>query len=77
MQSRNGSFEVTVLDLKGKIYARRRDKVSRTEVQLAHPSESQGILLNLEGVPYIDSAGLGEIAHVTTTVSRGAVSSSW
>ncbi len=28
------------------------------------------LLLNLEGVPYIDSAGLGEIVRTYTTVSR-------
>jgi anti-sigma B factor antagonist len=28
------------------------------------------LLLNLEGVPYIDSAGLGEIVRTFTTVSR-------
>jgi anti-sigma B factor antagonist len=27
-------------------------------------------LLNLEGVPYIDSAGLGEVVRTYTTVSR-------
>ena len=28
------------------------------------------LLLNLEGVPYIDSAGLGEVVRTYTTVSR-------
>ena len=27
-------------------------------------------MLNLEGVPYIDSAGLGEVVRTYTTVSR-------
>ena len=27
-------------------------------------------MLNLEGVPYVDSAGLGEIVRTYTTVSR-------
>jgi anti-sigma B factor antagonist len=34
---------------------------------------SQGkkkLILNLDGVPYIDSAGLGEIVRTYTTVSR-------
>jgi anti-sigma B factor antagonist len=30
----------------------------------------KNLLLNLEGVPYIDSAGLGEIVRTYTTVSR-------
>jgi anti-sigma B factor antagonist len=28
------------------------------------------VVLNLEGVPYIDSAGLGEIVRTYTTISR-------
>ena len=32
--------------------------------------ERKQLLLNLEGVPYIDSAGLGEIVRTYTTVSR-------
>ena len=28
------------------------------------------LILNLEGVPYVDSAGLGEIVRTYTTVSR-------
>jgi len=32
------------------------------------------LVLNLEGVPYIDSAGLGEIVRTYTTVSRQGAS---
>ena len=34
------------------------------------PASAAALLLNLEGVPYIDSAGLGEIVRTYTTVSR-------
>jgi anti-sigma B factor antagonist len=33
-------------------------------------SGKKKLVLNLEGVPYIDSAGLGEIVRTYTTVSR-------
>jgi len=36
---------------------------------LIHQGQKK-LLLNLEGVPYIDSAGLGEIVRTYTTVSR-------
>ena len=42
-----------------------RDKIN----SLIHQGQKK-LLLNLEGVPYIDSAGLGEIVRTYTTVSR-------
>jgi anti-sigma B factor antagonist len=33
-------------------------------------SHRRSVALNLEGVPYIDSAGLGEVVRTYTTVSR-------
>ena len=49
--------DVTILDLKDKINS-----------LLAGGRKK--LLLNLEGVPYIDSAGLGEVVRTYTTVSR-------
>ena len=49
--------EVTILDLKDKINSLIQQNRKR-------------ILLNLADVPYIDSAGLGEIVRTYTTVSR-------
>src|SRR5215207_2722007 len=49
--------DVTVLDLKGKMNS-----------LLA--AGKKKLLLNLESVPYIDSAGLGEVVRTYTTVSR-------
>jgi anti-sigma B factor antagonist len=62
--------EVTILDLKGKITLGEGDEALKDKINsLAHQGRKQ-ILLNLEGVPYIDSAGLGEVVRTYTTVSR-------
>jgi anti-sigma B factor antagonist len=61
---------VTVLDLKGKITLGEGDEVLRDRISQLLQKGSKKILLNLEGVPYIDSAGLGEVVRTYTTVSR-------
>ena len=62
--------DVTILDLKGKITLGEGDEVLKDKVHSLVNQERKKILLNLEGVPYIDSAGLGEIVRTYTTVSR-------
>jgi len=63
--------DVTILDLKGKMTIGEegsellKDKINSLVVE-GHTK----MVLNLEGVPYIDSAGLGEIVRTYTTVSR-------
>ena len=42
-----------------------KDKINSL-IQQGHKK----LILNLEGVPYVDSAGLGEIVRTYTTVSR-------
>jgi len=61
---------VTILDLKGKITLGEGDEVLRDRISQLLQKGSKKILLNLEGVPYIDSAGLGEVVRTYTTVSR-------
>lgn len=62
--------EVTVLDLKGKMLIGEGDEQLREKIsQLVEGGKSK-ILLNLAEVPYVDSAGLGEIVRCYTTVSR-------
>ena len=61
---------VTVLDLKGKITLGEGDEALRDRINQLLQKGSKKILLNLEGVPYIDSAGLGEVVRTYTTVSR-------
>ena len=58
--------EVTILDLKGKMTLGEGDELLKDKIN----SLLVGGRLNLEGVPYIDSAGLGEVVRTYTTVSR-------
>jgi anti-sigma B factor antagonist len=61
---------VTILDLKGKITLGEGDEALKDKINsLVHQNRKQ-ILLNFAEVPYVDSAGLGEIVRTYTTVSR-------
>jgi len=62
--------EVTVLDLQGKLTLGDGDELLRDKVNSLIQQDRKKIVLNLENVPYIDSAGLGEVVRTYTTVSR-------
>ncbi len=62
--------DVTILDLEGKILIGEGDDALREAVTRVVDSGKTKILLNLAEVPYVDSAGLGEIVRCYTTVSR-------
>ena len=62
--------DVVVLDLHGKILIGEGDDALRDAVTRVVDSGKTRILLNLADVPYVDSAGLGEIVRCYTTVSR-------
>ena len=62
--------DVTILDLKGKILIGEGDDALRDAVTRLTDGGKTRILLNLADVPYVDSAGLGEIVRCYTTVSR-------
>ena len=62
--------DVTVLDLKGKLTLGDGDELLKDKINSLIQQGRKSILLNLEAVPYIDSAGLGEIVRTYTTVSR-------
>ena len=62
--------DVTILDLKGKITLGEGDELLKDKVNSLLNQGHKKIVLNLAGVPYIDSAGLGEIVRTYTTVSR-------
>lgn len=61
---------ITVLDLKGKMLIGEGDEMLREKINSLVESGKNKVLLNLADVPYVDSAGLGEIVRCYTTVSR-------
>ena len=66
--------DVVILDLHGKILIGEGDDALREAVTKLSDSGKTKILLNLADVPYVDSAGLGEIVRTYTTVSRKGAS---
>jgi anti-sigma B factor antagonist len=62
--------DVIVLDLKGRITLGEGDELLKDKVNSLLNQGHKKIVLNLGEVPYIDSAGLGEIVRTYTTVSR-------
>jgi len=64
------SNDVVILDIEGKILLGEGDVQLRESVQKVLASGAKKLILNLAEVPYIDSAGLGEIVRCYTTVRR-------
>ncbi len=62
--------DVTILDLTGRMTLGEGDEVLRDRVNDLVVQGKKKLILNLGGVPYVDSAGLGEIVRTYTTVSR-------
>jgi len=62
--------DVMILDLKGKMTLGEGDEALKDKVNSLVLQGRTQIVLNLAAVPYIDSAGLGEIVRTYTTVSR-------
>src|ERR671918_233458 len=62
--------DVVILDVKGKVTLGEGDEMLKDKVNSLVNQGYKKIVLNLADVPYIDSAGLGEIVRTYTTVSR-------
>lgn len=62
--------DVSILDPHGKILIGEGDAVLREAVTRLVDSGKTKLVLNLADVPYVDSAGLGEIVHCYITVSK-------
>lgn len=61
---------VTVLDLEGKIVLGEGDEALAEKVREVVARGDRKVLLNLAGVPYVDSAGLGELVRCHTRLVR-------
>ena len=62
--------DVVVLDLRGKITLGEGDELLKDKVNSLVNQGYKKVVLNLAEVPYIDSAGFGEVVRTYTTVSR-------
>jgi anti-sigma B factor antagonist len=62
--------EVVILDLKGKLTLGDGDELLRGKINGLVQAGQKRIVLNLGEVPYIDSAGLGEVVRSYTTVKK-------
>jgi anti-sigma B factor antagonist len=62
--------DVVVLDIKGRVQLGDGDEMLKDKVNSLLNQGRKKIVLNLADVPYIDSAGLGEVVRTFTTVSR-------
>jgi anti-sigma B factor antagonist len=62
--------DVVIVDIKGRITLGEGDELLKDKVNTLVNQGKKKIILNLADVPYVDSAGLGEIVRTYTTVSR-------
>jgi len=62
--------DVMLLDIKGKITLGEGDEQLKDKVNSLVNQGHRKMVLNLAEVPYLDSAGLGEVVRAYTTVSR-------
>ncbi|HEY0173705.1 MAG TPA: STAS domain-containing protein [Pyrinomonadaceae bacterium] len=62
--------DVTILDLEGKITIGEGNVALRTAVRKLVSEGKKKVLLNLSGVSYMDSSGIGELVSSHTTISR-------
>lgn len=68
--SRREVGNVTVIEPKGKITIGEGDVLMRDEIQKLLAEDKKSLVLDLSGVSYMDSAGVGELVSVYTSVKN-------
>jgi anti-sigma B factor antagonist len=63
---------ILILDLHGRIVAGESAGSLRERTHQAASGESRNVILNLKGVDYIDSSGLGTLVAAHSTLSKAA-----
>ncbi len=62
--------DVTVIDMEGKITIGEGSVAVRSAIRRLLEEGKKKILLNLAGVSYVDSSGIGELVSSFTTINR-------
>lgn len=62
--------DVMILDLAGKLTIGEGDELLKDKINSVIHQGHRKLVLNLAGVPYVDSAGLGQMASTLHTVNR-------
>jgi anti-sigma B factor antagonist len=62
--------DVTVVELKGKMTIGAGDVQFRDEIKALMEKGSKKLVLNLQGLKYMDSSGVGELVSTYTTVTN-------
>src|SRR5258708_5461215 len=62
--------DVKILDISGQITFTKGDQVLKDKIHSVVHQGHKKLLVNLAGVDYVDSAGLGELVGAYTTVTR-------
>ncbi len=62
--------DVTILDLSGKVTIGEGSVALRTAIRRLLGEDKKKILLNLAGVGYVDSSGIGELVSSFTAVNK-------
>lgn len=68
--SRREVGNVSVIEPKGKITIGEGDVLMRDEIQKLLAEDKKNLVLDLSGVSYMDSAGVGELVSVYTSVKN-------
>lgn len=70
IEEQHEANNVIILDLQGKLMIGEGDVMLREKVESLVDAGHRRIVLDLADVPYVDSAGLGEIVRCYTALSR-------
>jgi anti-sigma B factor antagonist len=68
--SRNKEGDVLVIELRGRMSVGDGDAEAGQEIRSAAAAGEKKILLDMKGVPVLDSSGVGELMAAYTSVSR-------
>ena len=63
---------ITILDLKGRLTVGNEASAFRDRISALHQAGTHNLVLNLQGVDYIDSTGLGALVMCATSLRKNS-----